>query len=86
MEEGSISVSLSKTDAAYSYIKNKIITGELPPRADVSEEALQAELKMLIIILKDMNLLHRVLLLSLVLNQAFFKKNIDFISLSLFLL
>lgn len=39
-------MSLSKTDVAYSYIKKKIITGARPPRADVSEEALQAELKM----------------------------------------
>lgn len=35
----------SKTDFAYKIIKEKILSGELPPPAPISEEALQTELK-----------------------------------------
>lgn len=35
----------SKTDFAYKVIKEKILSGELPPPTTISEEALQAELK-----------------------------------------
>lgn len=37
---------ISKTQSAYSYIKGKIISGELAPSATISEEALQEELEM----------------------------------------
>ena len=37
-------MSISKTQEAYSIIKAKIISGELAPKSDISEEALQAEL------------------------------------------
>lgn len=37
---------LSKSETAYTYIKNKIITGELAPLVTISEEALQNELSM----------------------------------------
>ena len=35
-----------KTDQAYETIKDRIITGEYPPMMDISEEAIQKELKM----------------------------------------
>ena len=38
-------MSTSKMEFAYSFIKNKIITGELAPLANISEDALQAELQ-----------------------------------------
>lgn len=33
-----------KTDIAYEYLKNKIVTWEIPPMSDISEEQLQKEL------------------------------------------
>lgn len=35
---------LGKTDSAYDYIKEKIISGEYPPMSDLSEDKLQKEL------------------------------------------
>lgn len=35
---------LGKTDSAYDYIKEKIISGEYPPMTDLSEDKLQKEL------------------------------------------
>ena len=35
---------LGKTDIAYEYLKNKIVTWEIPPMSDISEEQLQKEL------------------------------------------
>lgn len=35
---------MEKSKSAYEYIKEMILTGELPPKADISEKQLQAEL------------------------------------------
>ena len=35
---------MGKTDSAYDYIKEKIISGEYPPMSDLSEDKLQKEL------------------------------------------
>lgn len=37
---------MGKTNSAYEYIKEKILTGEYPPLSDLSEDALQKELGM----------------------------------------
>lgn len=37
-------MAVSKTDIAYNYIKNQIISGKLPPMSDISEDELQQSL------------------------------------------